>query len=138
SNKRIQVDVRIVAATNRDLEKMMLSGDFREDLYYRLKVIELVVPALRERRDEVATLTDFFVARYSRKYNRPARLISDTLRHLFLQYDWPGNIRELENMIKRVVILQDEQLVVRESERNMQRAHAMAATPVAAAVMARG
>src|SRR5438094_6818421 len=108
SNKRIQVDVRIVAATNRDLEKMMLSGDFREDLYYRLKVIELVVPALRERRDEVATLTDFFVARYSRKYNRPARLISDTLRHLFLQYDWPGNIRELENMIKRVVILQDE------------------------------
>jgi len=135
SNKRIQVDVRIVAATNRDLEKMMLSGDFREDLYYRLKVIELVVPALRERRDEVATLTDFFVARYSRKYNRPARLISDTLRHLFLQYDWPGNIRELENMIKRVVILQDEQLVVREIERNMQRAHAMAATPVAAAVM---
>ena len=113
----------------------MLSGDFREDLYYRLKVIELVVPALRERRDEVATLTDFFVARYSRKYNRPARLISDTLRHLFLQYDWPGNIRELENMIKRVVILQDEQLVVREIERNMQRAHAMAATPVAAAVM---
>ena len=135
SNKRIQVDVRIVAATNRDLEKMMLSGDFREDLYYRLKVIELVVPALRERRDEVATLTDFFVARYSRKYNRPARLISDTLRHLFLHYDWPGNIRELENMIKRVVILQDEQLVVREIERNMQRAHALAAAPVAAAVM---
>ena len=71
SNKRVQVDVRIVAATNRDLEKMMLSGDFREDLYYRLKVIELLVPALRERRDEVATLTDFFVARYSRKYNPP-------------------------------------------------------------------
>jgi two-component system, NtrC family, response regulator AtoC len=135
SNKRIQVDVRIVAATNRDLEKMMLSGDFREDLYYRLKVIELLVPALRERRDEIATLTDFFVARYSRKYNRPARLISDTLRQLFLQYDWPGNIRELENMIKRVVILQDEQLVVREIERNMQRAHAAAAAPVAAAVM---
>ena len=83
SNKRIQVDVRIVAATNRDLEKMMVSGDFREDLYYRLKVIELTVPALRERRDEIPTLTDFFVARYSRKYNRPARPISDELRQLF-------------------------------------------------------
>jgi two-component system, NtrC family, response regulator AtoC len=135
SNKRVQVDVRIVAATNRDLERMMLSGDFREDLYYRLKVIELLVPALRERRDEVATLTDFFVARYSRKYNRPARLISDTLRQLFMQYEWPGNIRELENMIKRVVILQDEQLVVREIERNMQRALAMATAPAAAGVM---
>ena len=121
SNKRIQVDVRIVAATNRDLEKMMLSGDFREDLYYRLKVIELTVPPLRERRDEIPTLTDFFVARYSRKYNRRSRPISDELRQLFQQYDWPGNIRELENMIKRVVILQDEQLVVHEIQRNMQR-----------------
>jgi DNA-binding NtrC family response regulator len=127
SNKRIQVDVRIVAATNRDLEKMLENGDFREDLYYRLKVIELTVPALRERRDEVATLTDFFVARYSRKYNRPARPISDELRQLFLVYEWPGNIRELENMIKRVVILQDEQLVAREIERNMAR---VAAAPV--------
>jgi two-component system, NtrC family, response regulator AtoC len=134
SNKRIQVDVRIVAATNRDLEKMLESGDFREDLYYRLKVIELTVPALRERPDEIATLTDFFVARYSRKYNRPARPISDELRGLFGQYEWPGNIRELENMIKRVVILQDEQLVVREIQRNMQRAAAV--TAVAAAVAA--
>lgn len=125
SNKRIQVDVRIVAATNRDLEKMMLSGDFREDLYYRLKVIELTVPSLRERPDEVPTLTDFFVARYSRKYNRPLRPISDELRQLFLQYDWPGNIRELENMIKRVVILQDEHLVVREIQRNTERHAAM-------------
>ena len=127
SNKRINVDVRIVAATNRDLEKMLENGDFREDLYYRLKVIEVTVPALRERRDEVATLTDFFVARYSRKYNRPARPISDELRQLFLVYEWPGNIRELENMIKRVVILQDEQLVAREIERNMAR---VAAAPV--------
>lgn len=133
SNKRVQVDVRIVAATNRDLEKMMLSGDFREDLYYRLKVIELTVPNLRERRDEIPTLTDFFVDRYSRKYNRPARPISEELREMFLQYGWPGNIRELENMIKRVVILQDEQLVVREIQRNMQRVAAVtAAAPVSA------
>jgi two-component system response regulator AtoC len=137
SNKRIQVDVRIVAATNRDLEKMMLSGDFREDLYYRLKVIELMVPPLRERPDEIPTLIDFFIARYARKYNRPARPLSEMLRHLFLQYEWPGNIRELENMIKRVVILQDEQLVIREIERNMQRAMATAAAmPAVAAVAA--
>ena len=133
SNKRITVDVRVVAATNRDLEKMMLSGDFREDLYYRLKVIELTVPPLKERRDEIPTLTDFFVARYSRKYNRPLKPISEQLRHMFLQYDWPGNIRELENMIKRVVILQDEHLVIREIERNMQR---VAALSVAAALPA--
>jgi two-component system response regulator AtoC len=134
SNKRVQVDVRVVAATNRDIEHMMLSGGFREDLYYRLKVIELTVPALRERRDEIPTLTDFFVARYSRKYNRPARIISDPLRQLFLQYDWPGNIRELENMIKRVVILQDELLVVREIQKNMQRAAAQAAVAAPAPV----
>jgi two-component system response regulator AtoC len=130
SNKRIQVDVRVVAATNRDLEKMMLSGDFREDLYYRLKVIELTVPALRERRDEIPTLTEFFVARYAKKYSRPARPVSEELGQLFLQYEWPGNIRELENMIKRVVILQDEHLVVHEIQHNMRRA----AQPALAAV----
>src|SRR5918993_1869562 len=139
SNKRIQVDVRVVAATNRDLEKMMLSGEFREDLYYRLKVIELTVPPLRERPDETPTLIDFFIARYARKYNRPARPLPEPLRALFMQYEWPGNIRELENMIKRVVILQDEQLVIREIERNMQRtqaAAAAAAAPVMAAAVA--
>src|SRR5688572_12692749 len=136
SNKRINVDVRVVAATNRDLEKMLASGEFREDLYYRLKVIELTVPPLRERRDEVPTLTDFFVARYSRKYNRPLKPISDHLRQMFLQYEWPGNIRELENMIKRTVILQDETLVVHEIERNLQRPVAAAATAAAPALAA--
>jgi two-component system, NtrC family, response regulator AtoC len=114
SNKKITVDVRVVAATNRDLEQMMLRGDFREDLYYRLKVIEAVVPALRERRDEIQSLTDFFIAKYSQRYNRPIRPLSDELRNQFLEYDWPGNVRELENMIKRFVILQDEQLLMRE------------------------
>ena len=133
SNKRVQVDVRVVAATNRDLEKMMLSGEFREDLYYRLKVIELTVPPLRERPDEIPTLIDFFIVRYARKYNRPARPLTEALRLLFMQYEWPGNIRELENMIKRVVILQDEQLVIREIERNMQRTAAAPAVAAAAA-----
>ena len=117
SNKRVTVDVRVVAATNRDLEAMMLKGDFREDLYYRLKVIDVHVPPLRERRDEIDPLTEFFIARYARRYNRPARPLSDMLRQQFHQYDWPGNVRELENMIKRVVVLQDESLVIQELAR---------------------
>jgi two-component system response regulator AtoC len=92
----------------------MLRGDFREDLYYRLKVIEAMVPPLRERRDEIPSLTDFFIVKYSHRYNRPVRALSDDLRQRFMDYVWPGNIRELENMIKRFVILQDEQLVLRE------------------------
>jgi two-component system, NtrC family, response regulator AtoC len=114
SNKRVNVDIRVVAATNRDLEQMVLRGEFREDLYYRLKVIEAYVPPLRERRDEIPSLTDFFIVKYSHRYNRPVRPLSDELRRRFLQYEWPGNIRELENMIKRFVILQDEELVKQE------------------------
>ncbi len=117
SNKRQVVDVRVIAATNRVLETMMRSGDFREDLYYRLKVIEIVVPPLRERRDEIGPLMDLFIARYSQKYNRPAPTPSDAVRLLFKEYEWPGNIRELENVIKRWVILQDEPRIVRELER---------------------
>src|SRR3989441_8969564 len=87
SNKKITIDVRVVAATNRDLEQMMLRGEFREDLYYRLKVIEASVPALRERRDEIPQLTDFFIAKYSQRYNRPLRMLSDELRQMFQSYD---------------------------------------------------
>jgi len=114
SNKPITVDVRIVAATNRDLEAMLTRGDFREDLYYRLKVIEVTVPPLRERRNEITHLTQFFMDRYARRYNRPSRELSTQLAEVFQTYEWPGNIRELENMIKRIVILQDENLVMRE------------------------
>jgi len=117
SNKPINVDVRVVAATNRDLEAMLERGEFREDLYYRLKVIEVTVPPLRERRGEILHLASFFMDRYARRYNRQARQLSDELVQLFQTYEWPGNIRELENMIKRIVILQDEMLVVREMSR---------------------
>jgi two-component system response regulator AtoC len=131
SNRRQTVDVRVLAATNRDLERMMHEGDFREDLYYRLKVIEIVVPSLRERRDEIPHLTDFFIAKYTRKYNRPIPQMSDELRQLFLEYQWPGNVRELENAIKRLVILQDGQLVTREMRRVSARvpAYATAGAP---------
>ena len=140
SNKRIQVDVRIVAATNRDLEKMMLSGDFREDLYYRLKVIELTVPPLRERPDEIPTLTDFFVARYSRKYNRPAAADLRRAAAAVPAVRLAGQHPRAREHDQAGVILQDEQLVVREIERNMQRArrrpHAWPRRPPPAAVAA--
>jgi two-component system response regulator AtoC len=126
SNRAINVDVRVVAATNRDLEGMMLRGAFREALDYRLKVIEVTVPPLRERRGEITHLTQFFIDRYARRYNRPVRQLSPDLQRRFLTYEWPGNIRELENMIKRIVILQDEALVVREMERNPRAALAVA------------
>jgi DNA-binding NtrC family response regulator len=132
SNKAINVDVRVVAATNRDLEIMLQRGDFREDLYYRLKVIEVTVPPLRERRAEISHLTQFFIDRYARRYNRPQRQLSEELQHLFQTYEWPGNIRELENMIKRIVILQDEQLVVREMTRSPRVVAAYAAAGAAA------
>jgi DNA-binding NtrC family response regulator len=117
SNKPINVDVRVVAATNRDLEVMLQRGEFREDLYYRLKVIEVTVPPLRERRGEISHLTEFFMDRYARRYNRAQRQITPELAQLFQSYEWPGNIRELENMVKRIVVLQDEQLVIREMTR---------------------
>jgi transcriptional regulator with GAF, ATPase, and Fis domain len=136
SNKAVTVDVRIVAATNRDLEAMLLRGEFREDLYYRLKVIEITVPPLRERRSEISHLTEFFMDKYARRYNRPSRQLSQELQRLFQTYEWPGNIRELENMIKRIVILQDEQLVVREMSRAIRSAPAYAAAGLGGGVIA--
>jgi two-component system response regulator AtoC len=117
SNRPVTVDVRIIAATNRDLEAMMRAGSFREDLYYRLQVIELHVPPLRERREEIPQLIEFFLVKYSERYGRPLRRPSDTLRDTLLNYSWPGNVRELENVIKRFVILQDEPLVMAELKR---------------------
>jgi two-component system, NtrC family, response regulator AtoC len=114
SNRPVNVNTRLVAATNRPLEEMMVRREFREDLFYRLKVIEITVPPLRDRRSEIPFLCRTFVQRYARQYNRAARDVSPELMAIFQAYDWPGNIRELENMIKRIVILQDEQVVVRE------------------------
>jgi two-component system response regulator AtoC len=117
SNRPVQVDVRIIAATNRDLEAMMRGGTFREDLYYRLQVIELHVPPLRERREEIPQLIEFFLVKYSERYGRPLKRPSEPLREQLFNYQWPGNVRELENVIKRFVILQDEALVMAELKR---------------------
>jgi len=101
----VRVDVRVVAATNRDLETAVDDGRFREDLFFRLNVVCITLPPLRQRREEIPGLTQYFLGRYSEHYNkRPLALATDTLR-LFAEYDWPGNVRELENLVKRMVIL---------------------------------
>jgi DNA-binding NtrC family response regulator len=131
SNRPVSVDVRVIAATNRDLAQMIRANQFREDLYYRLQVIEVQVPPLRERDDEILPLVEFFLMKYGARYGRPATRPSARLRAALLAYDWPGNIRELENVIKRFVILQDEGLVLAELERP--RARHETSTPAPAA-----
>jgi two-component system response regulator AtoC len=117
SNRAISVDVRVIAATNRDLSQMMRTGQFREDLYYRLQVIEIRVPPLRERRGEILPLVEFFLSQYAARYGRRVVRPSPTLREALVQYAWPGNVRELENVIKRFVILDDEALLLEEISR---------------------
>ena len=117
SNRKVEIDVRVIAATNRDLPAMMRAGTFREDLYYRLQVIELHIPPLRERREEIGPLVEFFVAKYSRVYRRPFIRVSTALMQALTEHSWPGNVRELENMMKRLVVLQDEQFIMQELAR---------------------
>ena len=114
SNRPIPVDVRVIAATNRPLQTLLEAGQFRADLYYRLQVIQIHVPPLRQRTNEIVPLVEYFLRTYSSRYaHRPVSL-SASMRDAFLAYPWPGNIRELENVVKRFVILQDEALVLDE------------------------
>jgi two-component system, NtrC family, response regulator AtoC len=106
----LSVDMRVIAATNRDLVHAVAQGGFRRDLYYRLKVVHLHVPPLRERRDEIECLAVLFLDRFNREFGRSMTLSPETMR-LLREYDWPGNVRELENMIKRVVVLRNEGLL---------------------------
>jgi transcriptional regulator with GAF, ATPase, and Fis domain len=104
-NRTVKVDVRIIAATNRDLEKMVREGRFRDDLYYRLNVFLLVLPPLRERLDDLPLLANFFLKKYGEKYRRGTIALAPEALQVFRQYPWPGNIRELENVIERGVII---------------------------------
>jgi two-component system response regulator AtoC len=102
----IHVDARVIAATNRDLEQALVRGEFREDLYYRLNVVEVMVPPLRERREEIPVLASWFLDRFNEQYGRQKQLSSDTLARL-TEHAWSGNVRELENTIRRMVVLTD-------------------------------
>jgi two-component system response regulator AtoC len=116
-----KVEVRVVCATNRHLEQEIESGTFRQDLFYRINVVNLYLPPLRERRGDIEDLVMYFLDYYNRKYNCRARALSPELMALLQKYHWPGNIRELENLVKRYVILGNEEvissdLVTREQE----------------------
>jgi formate hydrogenlyase transcriptional activator len=103
----IAVDVRVLAATNRNLEKAVAAGTFRQDLFYRLNVFPILVPSLRERAEDIPLLVEYLIERYASKAGKRIRKISRAALTLFQTYDWPGNIRELQNVIERAVILCD-------------------------------
>jgi len=105
STRSIALDVRIVAATNRDLEEAIASGLFRADLYHRLNVMKITMPSLRERREDIHLLASYFTAKYSKACKRTVNGISPAARSLLQSYDWPGNVRELENAIERAIVL---------------------------------
>jgi two-component system response regulator PilR (NtrC family) len=111
----IKVNVRIIAATNQDLEKKVRDGGFREDLYYRLNVIPIVIPPLRNRREDIPILTKYFVEKFSRAYGKEIRTISAYALGLLLEYPFPGNVRELENIIERSVALEASTIVLPEN-----------------------
>jgi len=108
SNEKVQVDVRIIAATNRDLENAYRAGVFRKDLYFRLNVVTVHMPALRERKSDIPMLVHYFLDRYAPGEN--IHVASEAMK-AFLEYDWPGNIRELENCIARAIVLGDKKTV---------------------------
>ncbi|HON58763.1 MAG TPA: sigma-54 dependent transcriptional regulator [Smithella sp.] len=111
----IRVDVRIVSATNQDLREKVKKGEFREDLFYRLNVIPINIPPLRERREDIPALINHFIGKYSKMFNKEIRNISSYALELLMQYDFPGNIRELENIIERSVAMESSNIILPES-----------------------
>jgi DNA-binding NtrC family response regulator len=107
----IKVDVRIVAATNKDLQKAVKAGTFRDDLFYRLSVVPITLPALCERRDDIPLLANYFLQKYNKKRKKNIRAISDRAMKALVEYDWPGNVRELENAIERAVVLAEDDVI---------------------------
>jgi two-component system response regulator AtoC len=107
SNRSVEVDVRLISATNHDLADLVKQGHFREDLYYRLNVVELHLPALRERRQDIPLLAHHFLLKYAQLFKKNVKRLSDYVLSALDQYPWPGNVRELENIIQRAVVLSD-------------------------------
>jgi transcriptional regulator with PAS, ATPase and Fis domain len=109
--KDIQLDLRVVAATNKNLREAVKEGAFRQDLYFRLNVIQILIPPLRERSDDILPMARFFVEHYNHKFKRNIEGVSDAAAKLLLYHDWPGNVRELRNAIERAMILEESSLI---------------------------
>ncbi len=130
-NLSLQVDVRVLTATNRDLWHEVLAGRFREDLYYRLRVINLHLPPLRERRDDIPLLVEHFVTRYRKRHNREHVQISETTLQHLMDHEWPGNVRQLENTIERAVVLSQGGVILPEHLGGETAPHSLFETAVA-------
>jgi len=128
----IQVDVRVLAATNKPLERAVEEGVFREDLFYRLNVVTIHIPPLRERREEIPVFLEYFLEKYSQHYGKRPPMFSDFAVGRMMEYAWPGNIRELENLVKRYVIVGNEAQIIRELSTHKPIVTSQAAAPAAA------
>jgi DNA-binding NtrC family response regulator len=109
-----KLNVRIISATNNNLYKMVQEGTFREDLYYRINVVNIKTTPLRERKEDIIPLTNSFISKYAIEYNKPAILMNEKVNEILLRYSWPGNIRELENIIQRMIIMSDEEIDIQQ------------------------
>lgn len=134
-SRTVEVDVRILAATNKDLERAVAENEFREDLFYRLNVIPIHVPPLRDRAGDVTLLVHHFLNQHCNKKNMPIKRMSPTALESLKQYDWPGNVRELENVIERLVILTDaDEIQFHDLPKRMQTSEVIAGTPETAVI----
>ncbi|MHB8174594.1 MAG: sigma-54-dependent transcriptional regulator [Nitrospirota bacterium] len=112
--KDIQVDVRLISATNQDIKKLMAENRFRKDLYYRLQVVPIYLPPLRERKEDILPLTRYFIENFNAEFHKNVKEISEKAREFLIRYDWPGNVRELKNVIERAMILESEDILLLE------------------------
>ncbi len=111
STKGTKVDIRFITATNKDLRTAVKEGSFREDLYYRINVISLQIPPLRERKDDICSLVGYYLQKYSQELGKPAKGVSDEAMNLMMSYEWAGNVRELQNVIERAILISDGELI---------------------------
>ena len=118
--REVKANCRILCTTNKNLERMVEEGGFRRDLFYRVNVVNIVVPPLRERKEDIPLLADYFLSRYTRMYNREAMKLPTKLVELFFNYSWPGNVRELENHVKRFIILGNDAQLIAEFHRKQE------------------
>ncbi len=109
-----KIDIRFISATNSDLNKALKEGLFREDLYYRINVITLTLPPLRDRKDDIMPLAQHFLNKYSNEIGKPVKHIDEIAQKILLDYDWPGNVRELQNIIERAILIADGNFITSE------------------------
>jgi DNA-binding NtrC family response regulator len=110
-SKTIKVDVRLITATNRDLNQLLKKGEFREDLYYRINVVPIVIPPLRERKEDIPLFLEHFIKKFNAENNKNIKGLSKEALELMMNYDWPGNVRELENLIERIIVLTSNEYI---------------------------